>query len=123
MATTMAADDDDNEVNGNGAAGNDDGNVSYYNIVKLILLLICLHYNFYRRRLLPPGERTSRGSRWGALASSPPCHPRVAPSRRINDDGQRWHGRPDEDKDNDDDVALYYADGGIRQRSVQCLLS
>ncbi len=52
----MAADDDDNEVNGNGTTGDDDGYVSYSNIVKLITLLICLQYNFYRRRLLPPGE-------------------------------------------------------------------
>ena len=64
---TMAADEDDNEVNGNGATGDDDGYVSYYNIVKLIIMLICLHYNFYRRRLLPPGERTPRGSRAGAM--------------------------------------------------------
>jgi hypothetical protein len=49
--------------------GNVDGYVSYYNIFKLIILLICLHYNFYRQRLLllPPGERTSRGSRAGAM--------------------------------------------------------
>jgi hypothetical protein len=58
----MAADDDDNEVDGNGATGDDDGYVSYYNIVKLTMLLICLHYNFYRQRLMPPGERTSQGS-------------------------------------------------------------
>ena len=78
----MAADNDDNEVDGNGATGNDDGYVSYYNIVKLIILLICLQYNFYRRRLLPPGERMSRGSRAGAMQenirgggedSSPAC--------------------------------------------------
>ena len=55
----MAADDDHNEVDGNGATGNDDGYVSYFNIVKLIILLICLQYNFYPRRLLPPGEQTS----------------------------------------------------------------
>jgi hypothetical protein len=36
-------------------------------IVKLIILLICLHYNFYRNRLLPPGEQTSRGLRAGAM--------------------------------------------------------
>ena len=54
----MAAEDDNNEVDGNGATGDDDGYVSYYNIVKLIILLICLNYNFYRRRLLPPGEQT-----------------------------------------------------------------
>jgi hypothetical protein len=54
----MAAVDDDNEVDGNGATGDDDGYVSYYNIVKLIIMLICFHYNFYRRRLLPPGEQT-----------------------------------------------------------------
>jgi len=29
------------------------------NIVKLIILLICVQYNFYRRRLLPPGGRES----------------------------------------------------------------
>ena len=52
----MAAEDNDNKVYGNGAPGNDDGYVSYYNIVKLIILLICLQYNFYRQRLLPPGE-------------------------------------------------------------------
>ena len=78
----MAADDDDNEGDGNGMTGDDDGYVSYYNIVKLIILLICLHYNFYRQRLLPPGERTSRGSRAGAMQenirggevdSSPAC--------------------------------------------------
>jgi hypothetical protein len=54
----MVADNDDNKVGGNGAMGDDDGYVSYYNIVKLIIMLICLHYNFYRRRLLPPGEQT-----------------------------------------------------------------
>ncbi len=53
----MAADDDDNEVDDNGVMGNNDGYISYYNIVKLIILLICLHYNFYCRRLLLPGER------------------------------------------------------------------
>jgi len=37
------------------------------NIVKLIILLICLQYNFYRQRLLPPGELTPRGSRAGAM--------------------------------------------------------
>jgi len=51
-------------------------------IVKLIILLICLQYNFYRQRLLPPGERTPRGSRAGAMQenfrgrredSSPAC--------------------------------------------------
>jgi hypothetical protein len=63
----MAADDEDNEVDGNGATGDDDGYVSYYNIVKLIIMLICLHYNFYRQRLLPPGEQTSQGSRTGAM--------------------------------------------------------
>ena len=63
----MAADDDDNEVDGNGATGDVDGYVSYYNIVNLIIMLICLHYNFYRQRLLPPGEQTSRGSRAGAM--------------------------------------------------------
>ena len=52
----IVADDDDNKVDGNGVMGNDDGYVSYYNIVKLIILLISLHYNFYRQRLLPPGE-------------------------------------------------------------------
>ena len=52
----MAAEAHDNEVDVNGATGNDDGYVSYYNIVKLIILIICLHYNFYRRRLLLPGE-------------------------------------------------------------------
>jgi hypothetical protein len=45
-------------------------------------MLICLHYTFYRRRLLPPGERTSRGSRAGVMqenirggeeSSSPAC--------------------------------------------------
>jgi len=52
------------------------------NIVNLIILLICLQYNFYRRRILPPGEQTPRGSRAGALQenfrgggedSSPAC--------------------------------------------------
>jgi hypothetical protein len=52
----MAADDDDNEVDGNGATGDNDGYISYYKIVNLIIMLICLHYNFYRQRLLPPGE-------------------------------------------------------------------
>ncbi len=51
-------------------------------IVKLIILLICLQYNVYRQRLLPPGERTPRGSRAGAMQenfqgggenSSPAC--------------------------------------------------
>jgi hypothetical protein len=63
----MAVDNDDNWVGGNGATGDDDGYVSYYNIVKLIIMLICLHYNFYRRRLLPPGEQTLRGSWAGAM--------------------------------------------------------
>ena len=63
----MAADDNDNEVDDNGVMGNNDGYISYYNIVKLIILLICLHYNFYCRRLLLPGEQTSRGSRAGAM--------------------------------------------------------
>ena len=63
----MAADDDNNEVDGNGETDEDDGYINYYNIVKLTLLLICLHYNFYRQRLPPPGERTSRGSRAGAM--------------------------------------------------------
>jgi hypothetical protein len=75
----MAVDDDDNEIDGNGATSDDD------NIVKLILLLICLQYNFYRQRLLPPGERTPRGSRAGAMQenfrgggedSSPACYSR-----------------------------------------------
>jgi len=57
----MAADDNDNEVDGNGVTGDDDGYVSYYNIVKLNILLICLHYNFYCRRLLPPGEQRCEG--------------------------------------------------------------
>ena len=79
---TKAADDDVKEVDGNGATGDDDGYVVYYDIVKLIKLLICLHYNFYHRRLLPPGERTPRGSRAGAMQenfrgvgkdSSPAC--------------------------------------------------
>ena len=52
----MAADDGDNWVGGNSATVDDDGYVCYYNIVKLIIMLICLHYTFYRRRLLPPGE-------------------------------------------------------------------
>jgi len=52
------------------------------NIVKLIILLICLQYNFYHQKLLPPGERTPRGSRAGAMQeniqgggedSSPAC--------------------------------------------------
>ena len=59
----MVADNDDNEVDSNGAMDDNDGYISYYNIVKLIILLICFHYNFYRQRLLPPGERLSRGSR------------------------------------------------------------
>ena len=63
----MAVGNDDNEVDGNGATGDDDGYVSYYNKVKLIISLICLHYNFYRQRLLPPGEQKSRGSRAGAM--------------------------------------------------------
>jgi len=80
--TTIAVDDDDNKVDSNGMTGDDDGYVSYYSIVKLSLLLICLHYNFYRQRLLPPGERTSQGSRaaWcrrkirgGGEDSSPAC--------------------------------------------------
>jgi len=84
----MAADDEDNEVDGNGGTGEDDGYVSYYNIVKLIILLICLHYNFYRQRLPPPGERMSQGSRAGAMQenirgggedSSPACC-----SRRVS---------------------------------------
>ena len=60
----MAVDDDDNEVNGNGATSDDDGYVSYYNIVNLIILLICLQFNFYRRRLLPPGEQTPMVTGW-----------------------------------------------------------
>ena len=57
-------------------------------IVKWIILLICLQYNFYRQRLLPSGERTSRGSRAGAMQenirgggedSSPACC-----SRRVS---------------------------------------
>ncbi len=68
--------------------GDNDSYVSYYNIVKLIILLISLQYNFYHRRLLPPGERTSRGSRAGAMQenfrgggedSSPACC-----SRRVS---------------------------------------
>ena len=78
----MAAEAHDNEVDVNGTTGNDDEYVSYYNIVKLIILFICLHYNFYRQMLLLPGERTSRGSRAGAMQenirgggedSSPAC--------------------------------------------------
>jgi hypothetical protein len=69
----MAADDGDNEGDGNGMTGDDDGYVRYYNIVKLIILLICLHYNFYRRRLLPPGEWMQENIREGEEDSSPAC--------------------------------------------------
>ena len=120
----MAVDDDDSEdeVDGNGAMGDDDGYVSYYNIVKLILLLICLHYNFYTERCCRRESKHREGHSGGLWRPPPPCHPRVAPSRRINGDGQRRRGRPDEDKDDDDNVAPDYADGGIRRRPVQCLL-
>jgi hypothetical protein len=49
-------DDNDDDNNDDNDDNDDDGYVSYYKIVNLIIMLICLHYNFYRQKLLPPGE-------------------------------------------------------------------
>ena len=77
----MAVDDGDNKVDGNGATSDDDGYVSQlYSQINYIANF--LQYNFYRQRLLPPGEQTPRGSRAGVMRenfqggaedSSPAC--------------------------------------------------